>query len=108
MRVLLEAGANPDALAPDGSAALHQATLGGKLEVIRALAEGGATLDIPNKDGRTALYLAENPPPARPPIPGVPRDPDRAQPEEVTALLRELMAAVGGADRPTVAAAATE
>ena len=90
VKLLLEAGANPNAVAPDGSAAIHQATLGGKLSVVRVLAEGGAKLDLPNKDGRTALYLAENPPPPRPLIAGAPRDDsERAPPEEIVALLRE-------------------
>ena len=106
--LLLEAGANPDALAPDGSAAIHQATLGGKLSVIRALAAGGATLDLPNKDGHTALWLAENPPPPRPAIAGAPRDDsERVPPEEIAAALRDLMAA-GPATEPKVAAATRE
>jgi ankyrin repeat protein len=105
VKLLLEAGANPDALAPDGSAAIHQATLGGKLTVIRVLAAGGAKLDLPNKDGRTALYLAENPPPPRPLIAGAPRDDsERAAPEEIAAVLRELIASA----EPRVAAATAE
>jgi ankyrin repeat protein len=105
VRVLLEAGANPDALAPDGSAAIHQATLAGQVDVIRALAAAGAKLDITNKDGRTALYLAENPPPPRPLIAGAPRDYTvRATPAEVATLLRELMASAGASAEPKVAA----
>ena len=109
VRLLLAAGGNPDALAPDGSAAIHQATLGGKLSVVRVLAEGGATLDLPNKDGRTALYLAENPPPPRPLIAGAPRDDsERAPPEEIAALLRGLMESPGSSTEPKVAAATPE
>ena len=106
VRVLLEAGANPDAVAADGTAPLHQAVLARKLDLIRVLAEGGAALDIENKDGRTPLYLAENPPPERPPIAGAPpQDENRASPEEVVALLRELMEAQGVPIEPSVAAA---
>jgi cytohesin len=96
LRLLLAAGANPDAVMPNGATALHQAVQAGKLEIIRVLAEGGATLDKPNGDGLTALYLAENPLPERTPSPfGPGRDGDRASPEEVAALLRELMQAAG-------------
>jgi ankyrin repeat protein len=109
VRVLLGAGANPDTLAPDGSAAIHQATLAGQLDVISALADGGAKLDIANTEGRTALYLAENPPPPKPLIAGAPVDYTvRATPEEVATLLRELMASVGPSAEPKVAAAIPE
>jgi ankyrin repeat protein len=91
VRVLLEAGANPDAVAPDGSAAIHQAALGGKLDVIRALADAGATLDSKNGDGLTALDLAENPKPKPDGLAGLFGPPPGASPEEVAALLRELM-----------------
>jgi ankyrin repeat protein len=94
VKVLLEAGANPDAVTPDsGDAALHFAALDGKLDVIRALAEAGATLDLPNGKGKTALELAEAMPPREPPpttgaLAGLPQG---AQPTEVVALLHELM-----------------
>jgi ankyrin repeat protein len=96
VRLLLAAGANPDAVMPNGATTLHQAVQAGKLDVIRVLAEGGATLDKPNGDGLTALYLAENPLPEGTPSPfGPGRDGDRASSEEVAALLRELMQAAG-------------
>lgn len=96
VRVLIAAGANPDTLAPDGATPLHQAVQAGKLELIRALAEGGATLDARNRDGLTPLYLAENPLPEPEANPfGPQRDPERARPEEVAALLRDLMQAAG-------------
>jgi ankyrin repeat protein len=59
LKVLLKAGANPDAKAPDGAYAIHAAANAGDLEMIRALAEAGATIDARNKDGRTALDLVE-------------------------------------------------
>jgi ankyrin repeat protein len=95
VRFLLGAGANPDALDPDGEATLHNAVRAGKIEVVRALVEGGATLDLLNKDGLTALFLAENPLEEDESSPfGPQRDPGAA-PEEVAAVLREAMLAAG-------------
>lgn len=95
VKLLLEAGANPDAVTPDGDSALHIAAREGKLDMIRLLADAGATLDLANNDGKTALDLAENPPPKKngPPMPGADK---AAKPEEVAALLRELMQVDGG------------
>jgi ankyrin repeat protein len=59
LKVLLAAGANPDAKAPDGSYAIHSAADRGSLEMIRELASAGATIDARNKDGKTALELVE-------------------------------------------------
>jgi len=93
VRLLLDAGANPDAVNPDGDAALHLAAKDGKLDIIRALADGGATLDLPNKDGQTALEVVEKMPPREPPplTGALAGKPQGAQPAEVAALLRELM-----------------
>jgi len=93
VRLLLEAGANADALTPDGEAALHFAAKDGKLDIIRVLADGGATLDIPDGEGKTALEIVEAMPPREPPpltgaLAGLPQG---AQPAEVADLLRELM-----------------
>jgi ankyrin repeat protein len=57
--VLLAAGANPDAKAPDGATLLHQAAQAGNLDIIRALADAGVDFDQPNADGLTALDVAE-------------------------------------------------
>jgi ankyrin repeat protein len=91
--LLLAAGADPDALTPDGDSALHLAAKDGKLDIIRILADNGATLDLPNADGETALEIVEKMPPREPPpnsgaLAGMKQG---AQPEEVAALLRELM-----------------
>lgn len=91
MRALIAAGADPDALTAEGEPLLHEAVRAGKVEAIRALAEGGAALDKPNKDGLTALFLAENPLPEEDSGPFGPRRDAGAPPEEVAALLRELM-----------------
>jgi ankyrin repeat protein len=93
VKVLLEAGANPDALTPDGETALHLAAKDGKLDIVRALAEGGATLDLRNADGKTALEVVDAMPPreAAPTTGALAGEPQGAQPAEVAALLRELM-----------------
>jgi hypothetical protein len=97
IRALLAGGADPNVAGRDGSTALHQAARAGKLDVVRALAEGGAKLDLSDNEGRTALDLAALPREERPFDPNFPsaRDPDIFPPEEVAALLRELMRAQG-------------
>lgn len=92
--VLLAAGADPNATAPDGSTLLHQAVTARQVPIIRALVTAGARLDATNKDNLTPLLLAEKPPP--PPPPGNNTDPNifrRRQDsrEDVIAALRELM-----------------
>jgi hypothetical protein len=59
IRLLLKAGANPNAKSPDGSTLLHQVAGAGNLGLIRALAEAGVNFDQRNKDGLTALDVAE-------------------------------------------------
>jgi uncharacterized protein len=56
---LLKAGASPNAKAPDGNTMVHLAATALNLNMIRALAEAGAKLDAPNKDGLSALDVAE-------------------------------------------------
>jgi len=94
VKVLLSAGADPNAKAPDGSFPLHQAVQARQVEIIRALAAAGAKLDAVNKDNLTPLLLAEKPEP--PPPPGNNNDPDTYKPkrdsrEAVIAALRDLM-----------------
>jgi ankyrin repeat protein len=94
LKVLLAAGANPNAKAPDGATLLHQAVQARQVAIIRTLVEAGAKLDATNKDNLTPLQLAEKPPP--PPQPGNNNDPNtyrRKQDsrEDVIAALRELM-----------------
>ena len=57
--VLIKAGANPNAKSPDGSTLLHQAAQAGNLNMIRALAEAKVDFLQPNRDGLTALDVAE-------------------------------------------------
>ena len=59
VRVLLAAGANPDALNPKGDSALHIAAHDGRLGAIRELVAAGASVELRNKDGLTALELVE-------------------------------------------------
>jgi ankyrin repeat protein len=97
LEVLLAAGANPNAKAPDGSTPLHQAVQARQVGIIRALVASGAKLDAVNKDNLTPLLLAEKPPDAgRGNAAAMMMDPDAYQPkrdtkEQVIAVLRELM-----------------
>ena len=94
LRVLLAAGANPNAKAPDGATLLHQAVQAKQVPIIRELVAAGAKLDATNKNNLTPLLLAEKPTP--PPPPGNNTDPNvyrrkQNSREEVIAALRELM-----------------
>jgi hypothetical protein len=97
VKVLLTAGANPNAKAPDGSTPLHQAVTARQVAIIRELAGAGAKLDATNKDNLTPLQLAEKPPDQGRGNPAaMMQDPDAYQPkrdtrEQVVAALRELM-----------------
>lgn len=55
MRLLLAAGAPPDATNGAGSTALHYAALMGRLDVVKALVEAGAEPVVESKYGKTAL-----------------------------------------------------
>jgi len=94
LKVLLDAGANPNAKSPDGASLLHQAVTARRTDMIRALAAAGAKFDTVNKENLTPLLLAEKPEP--PPPPGNNSDarawrPRRDSREEVIATVRELM-----------------
>jgi hypothetical protein len=95
LKLLLSAGANPNAMAPDGSTPLHQAVQARQVAVIRTLAAAGGSLNAINKENLTPLQLAEKPEPAGP-NPAAQMDPGvfrvkRDTREEVIAALRELM-----------------
>jgi hypothetical protein len=64
LALLLKAGANPNAKGPDGNTLLHQAVQIRNLDMIRALADAHVKFDEPNKDGLTALDVAEGKKPA--------------------------------------------
>jgi ankyrin repeat protein len=93
LELLLEAGADPNVQAPDGSTPLHQAVQARQVAMIRALVAAGASLEATNKDNLTPLQLAEKP---EPPASATPLDPLVLRPkrdtrEQVIAVLRELM-----------------
>jgi ankyrin repeat protein len=94
LKVLLDAGANPNAKSKDGATLLHQAVAARRTDMVRALVAAGAKLDAVNKDNLTPLLLAEKPEP--PPPAGNNTDARAWRPrhdsrEEVIATLRELM-----------------
>jgi hypothetical protein len=94
LKVLLQAGADPNAKAPDGASLLHEAVTARRTDIIRALVAAGAKLDAVNKDNLTPLLLAEKPEP--PPPPGNNTDsrawkPRRDSRDDVIATLRDLM-----------------
>src|SRR6185312_10618804 len=93
VKVLLAAGANPNAKAADGSTPLHQAVQAKQVAMIRTLAVAGAKLDAVNKDNKTPLLLAEALPKEPPKDTGAPVV-DRGHVdsrEDIIAALRELM-----------------
>jgi len=92
VKLLLEAGADPDAKTPDGDTALHLAAFAGKLDIVRTLIEGGADINVKDAAGKTALQVVSEQKP-RPPRPtaGALVDGDMpAQPAEVAELLKQL------------------
>jgi ankyrin repeat protein len=100
---LIKAGANPNAKGPDGSTLLHQAAAAGNVDMIRALADAKVDFNEPNKDGLTALDVAEGKKPAGAAAEGARRGGAAAggargrggrggtTPQDVAKLLRELM-----------------
>ena len=94
LKILLAAGADANAKAPDGATLLHQAVTARQVPIIKTLVAAGGKLDAVNKDNLTPLLLAEKPEP--PPPPGNNTDsrayrPRRDSREDVIAALRELM-----------------
>ena len=94
VRLLLEAGANPNAVNPKGDTALHMAAHDGRLEVLRELVAGGADVDARNAAGQTALELVETMKPRvlNPIAEMVGIFDDGARPAETAAYLRALLA----------------
>src|SRR5215475_479596 len=64
LALLLKAGASPNTKAADGNTMLHVAAQAGNVDMIRALADAGVKFDATNKDGLTALDIAEGKQPA--------------------------------------------
>jgi ankyrin repeat protein len=119
--VLMKAGANPNAKAPDGTPLLHQVVQAGNLAMIRSLAEAHVDFTQTNRDGLTALDVAEGKQPAgaaaRGPRGGGPAGaggPGRGgrggrggtSRQDVARLLRELMGLPPAPETPAPPAAA--
>jgi hypothetical protein len=62
--VLIKGGANPNAKGPDGAPLLHQVAQAGNLAMIRTLADAKVDFLQTNRDGLTALDVAEGKQPA--------------------------------------------
>ena len=98
VQLLLDAGADPDAAMPeDKTFALHEAVRTRNLGTIGSLIDAGATLDLKDEDGLTALHVAEALPteahenvfePGRISV-------DGATPDEIANVLRTAMEAAG-------------
>jgi cytohesin len=95
VKLLLESGANPNAVSPKGDTALHIAARDGRLDVLRELVAGGADATVRNAAGQTALELVETMKPRvlDPIAEMIGLFDDGAQPAETAAYLRELLAA---------------
>jgi ankyrin repeat protein len=104
--LLLKSGANPNAKDLNGSTLLHQVVQARNLEMIHALADAHVDFNATNKDGLTALDVAEGKQPAGAPARGAGGAPPagggggargRGGPaggttaQDVAKLLRELM-----------------
>jgi ankyrin repeat protein len=102
VRLLLESGANPDALSGGGDTALHLAAYAGKLEPIRELIAGGADFTVRDAKGLTALEVVDGMQPRKldPIAEMVGIFDDGAQPKETAAFLREAIAARERTARP--------
>lgn len=89
VNLLLGAGADVHAAAPNGETALHIAAKALHPPIVQALVAAGAALDVRDKEGLTpqqAVAKMEAPKP----VPGFHFDPPLAQPEEMAALLQAL------------------
>jgi hypothetical protein len=104
VKLLLQAGVDPDAKTPDGDTALHLAAFAGKLDIVRTLVEGGADLNVKDASGKTALQVVseQKPRPPRPTAGALVDGEMPAQPSEVADLLRKL--ASGNAQASNTAA----
>jgi ankyrin repeat protein len=61
VKALVELGAEPNAVNRAGQTALHGAARAGRNSIVEFLAAHGAALDLKDKQGRTALDVAQNP-----------------------------------------------
>lgn len=93
VRLLLEAGANPNAVNPQGDTALHIAAHDGRLEPLRELVAGGADVTLRNAAGQTPLELvaAMKPRQLNPIAEMIGLFDDGASPQETVAFLRALL-----------------
>lgn len=60
MKILLDAGADPDLVNSGGLTPLHMASHGGRLDAVSALLAGGASPNAKTATGQTPLHFAAN------------------------------------------------
>ena len=94
VKLLLDSGANPNAVNAKGDTALHIAARDGRLEPLRVLVAGGADATVRNAAGQTPLELVETMEPRvlNEIAEMVGLFDDGAQPAETAKFLRELLA----------------
>ncbi len=89
VNLLLQAGADVNALGPDEETALHLAAKALHPGIVKALVTRGAVLDAKDKNGLTAQQAVEQMQ-APKPLPGFYFQPPPAQPAEIITLLKTL------------------
>jgi cytohesin len=58
VRLLLEAGANPNTRGPDGQIPLHAAARGAVISIVEMLVSAGSNVNVADKEGRTPAIIA--------------------------------------------------
>ena len=58
IRVLLQNGADPNALSSDGTAPIHLAATSGQVSLLREMIRYGGTIELKDRVGRTPLYIS--------------------------------------------------
>jgi ankyrin repeat protein len=91
LKLLLDAGANPNAEGPDGQTLLHQAVTRKNVDMLKVLVAKGANIDTYNWEGQTVMDLAEA------------KLEESKDPEEIekAAVAAAIRAANGQAEDPT-------
>jgi hypothetical protein len=60
LEAILKAGANPNAMSPNGNTALCRASYNGHKQNVQLLLDHGANPELANRDGKIAMEIAAN------------------------------------------------